>query len=122
MKLRVDQLEIELSEEVKKVSDLERRKDRLHTKLEQKDKSISKLRDNLKQLKDDIEIVNQNIGQAKASALFIKSEEDHLKELANEMIILLDDCHKKTIVREDERGNMTIGALNFQDEELLLIN
>ena len=45
-----------------------------------------------------------------------------MKELANEMIILLDDCHKKTIVREDERGNMTIGALNFQDEELLLIN
>ena len=49
---------MELTEEVKKVSDLERRKDRLHTKLEQKDKSISKLRDNLKQLKDDIEIVN----------------------------------------------------------------
>ena len=38
------------------------------------------------------------------------------------MIILLEDCFKKTIVREDERGNMTIGALNFQDEELLLIN
>lgn len=31
---RVDQLEFELGEEVKKVSDLERRKDRLHTKLE----------------------------------------------------------------------------------------
>ena len=29
------------------------------------------------------------------------------------MIILLDDCFKKTIVKEDERGNMTIGALNF---------
>lgn len=42
--------------------------------------------------------------------------------MASEMIILLEDCFKKTIVKEDERGNMTIGALNFQDEELLLIN
>ena len=38
------------------------------------------------------------------------------------MIILLEDCYKKTLVKEDERGNMTIGALNFHDEELLLIN
>ena len=38
------------------------------------------------------------------------------------MLILLEDCYKKTIVKEDERGNMTIGALNFHDEELLLIN
>ena len=37
------------------------------------------------------------------------------------MLILLEDCYKKTIVKEDERGNMTIGALNFHDEELLLI-
>jgi len=38
------------------------------------------------------------------------------------MVILLEDCYKKTVVKEDERGNMTIGALNFQDEELVLIN
>lgn len=38
------------------------------------------------------------------------------------MVILLEDCYKKTVVKEDERGNMTIGALNFHDEELLLIN
>ena len=38
------------------------------------------------------------------------------------MIILLEDCYKKTVVKEDERGNMTIGALSFHDEELLLIN
>ena len=54
LKVRVDQLELELAEEVKKVTDLERRKERLHAKLEQKDKSISKLRDNLKTLRDDI--------------------------------------------------------------------
>lgn len=54
--------------------------------------------------------------------MFIKSEDESLQEMANEMIILLEDCFKKTVVKEDERGNMTIGALNFQDEELLLIN
>ena len=118
----MDQLEFELGEETKKVNEFERRNNRLHTKLEAKDKSISKLRDNLKQLKDDIAIVNENIGQAKSSAAFIKAEDESLAELASEMIILLEDCYKKTIVKEDERGNMTIGALNFQDEELLLIN
>jgi len=46
--MRVDQLEMDLSQETKKVNDLERRKERLHMKLEQKDKSISKLKDNLK--------------------------------------------------------------------------
>ena len=122
LKLRVDSLELELAQEQKKSTDFERRMDRLHSKLEQKDKSISKLKDNLKQLKDDIQIVNENIGQAKSSALFIKAEDEVLQELANEMVILLEDCYKKTIVKEDERGNMTIGALNFQDEELLLIN
>ena len=29
---------------------------------------------------------------------------------------------KKTVVKEDERGNVTIGALNFEDQELILIN
>ena len=62
LKMRVDQLEMDLSQETKKVNDLERRKERLHMKLEQKDKSISKLKDNLKQLKDDICLVNENIG------------------------------------------------------------
>ena len=44
------------------MTDFERRNNRLHTKLEAKDKSISKLRDNLRALKDDIAIVNENIG------------------------------------------------------------
>ena len=48
LKLRVDQLELELSEESKKVNELDRRNSRLHAKLESKDKSISKLRDNLR--------------------------------------------------------------------------
>ena len=122
LKQRVDALELELAEETKKVGETERRNLRLHSKLEQKDKSISKLRDNLKQLKDDIAIVNENIAQAKSSALFIKAEDEHLKEMASEMVILLDDCFKKTVVKEDEKGNMTIGALNFHDEELVLIN
>ena len=73
-------------------------------------------------MKDDIQIVNENIGQAKSSAQYIKAEDEALQEQANEMLILLEDCYKKTVVKEDERGNMTIGALNFHDEELLLIN
>ena len=122
LKLRVDQLEAELSQEAKKVNDLDRKRERLHLKLEQKDKSISKLKETLKQLKDDIQIVNENIGQAKSSAQFIQAEDESLQELASEMVILLEDCYRKTVVKEDERGNMTIGALNFHDEELLLIN
>ena len=78
LKSRVDQLELELNEKTKSINSLERRNDRLLGKLESKDKSISKLRDNLKQLKDDIQIVNENIGQAKSSALFIKAEDEHL--------------------------------------------
>ena len=122
LKLRVDQLELDLAAETKKVNELERRNERLHGKLEGKDKSISKLRDNLKRLKDDIQIVNENIAQAKSSAAFIKAEDESLQELASELLILLEDCFKKTVVKEDERGNMTIGALNFHDEELLLVN
>ena len=38
------------------------------------------------------------------------------------MLILLDDCLQKTTVREDDKGNISIGALTFLDEELLLIN
>ena len=94
----------------------------LHSKLETKDKSISKLRTSLRQLKDDIQIVNESISQVKRSALYIKTEDDHLQELAQEMIILLDDCLHKTVVKEDDKGNLSIGALTFQDEELLLIN
>ena len=71
------------------------------------------MRDNLRKLKEDIQIVNENIGQAKSSAAYIKAEDDGLAEMAGEMVILLEDCYKKTTVVEDERGNMTIGALNF---------
>ena len=38
------------------------------------------------------------------------------------MIIMLDDCLHKTLVKEDDKGNLSIGALTFQDEELHLIN
>ena len=35
---------------------------------------------------------------------------------------MLDDCLQKTTVKEDDKGNISIGALTFLDEELLLIN
>ena len=35
---------------------------------------------------------------------------------------MLDDCAKKTEVKEDDKGNISIGALTFKDKELALIN
>ena len=34
----------------------------------------------------------------------------------------MSDCHKKTVVKEDEKGNLTIGQLDFVDEEMFLIH
>ena len=122
LKGKASELAIQLEEQTHRASELTRRKDMLHTKLENKDKSISKLRMSLRQLKDDIQIVNESISQVKRSALYIKTEDEHLQELAQEMIIMLDDCLHKTVVKEDEKGNLSIGALTFKDEELHLIN
>ena len=66
--------------------------------------------------------MNESISQIKRSTLYIKTEDEHLQELTKEMLILLDDCLQKTTVREDDKGNISIGALTFLDEELLLIN
>lgn len=38
------------------------------------------------------------------------------------MIVMLDDCAKKTEVNEDNKGNISIGALHFKDNELAMIN
>ena len=35
---------------------------------------------------------------------------------------MLDDCAKKTEVNEDNKGNISIGALHFKDNELAMIN
>ena len=54
----------------------------MHQKLEKKDKSIAKIHLQLKKLKDDIQIVNENLAQARKSAEFIRSEDETLNELA----------------------------------------
>ena len=56
-------------------------------------------------------LTNENIAQIKRNALIIKTEDEQLNELTSEMLVLLDDCDKKTQVSEDKKGNISIGSL-----------
>lgn len=84
-----------------------------HDKLQEKDKVIEQLRSSLHSLKDEMMLTNENINQIKRNALIIKTEDESLSELTNEMIVLLNDCYNKTSMTEDRHGNFTIGKLTF---------
>ena len=58
-------------------------------------------------------LTNENINQIKRNAIIIKTEDESLSELSNEMIVLLNDCYSKTLMKEDHKGNFTIGKLTF---------
>jgi hypothetical protein len=58
-------------------------------------------------------LTNENINQIKRNAIIIKTEDESLSELSNEMIVLLNDCYSKTLMKEDQKGNFTIGKLTF---------
>jgi chromosome segregation ATPase len=85
-----------------------------HDKLQEKDEIIEQLRSSLHSLKDEMSLTNENINQIKRNALIIKTEDESLAELSNEMIVLLNDCHSKTSMTEDRHGNFTIGKLTFR--------
>ena len=58
-------------------------------------------------------LTHENINQMLRNAMIIKTEDEHLAELASEMVVLMNDCKEKTTVTEDNNGNLNIGNLTF---------